>query len=126
MSHRLVTIASFEYVSDLHVLKTRLEFEGIQVILKDDNVLNSDPMISYAIGGAKLQVFKEDAERALEIYNEIRSYAVDDEGNFIKCPNCKAQKSETYYERKTIFDKLFPFFEKRKYKCLKCNMITKP
>lgn len=126
MSSRLVTIASFEYVSDLQVLKTKLEFEGIQVILKDDHVLNSDPMISYAIGGAKVQVFKEDADRAIEIYNQIRSYAIDDQGNLVKCPNCKAQKSETYYARKTIFHKLFPFFEKRKYKCLNCNMITKP
>ncbi|WP_047417030.1 hypothetical protein [Cellulophaga sp. Hel_I_12] len=126
MSSKLVTIASFEYVSDLQVLKTKLEFEGIQVILKDHNVLNSDPMISYAIGGAKLQVFKEDEARALEIYDELRHYAIDDEGNLIQCPNCKAQKSESYYERKTIFHKLFPFFEKRKYKCLHCNMITKP
>ncbi|MFT5738411.1 MAG: hypothetical protein ACI9SG_002764, partial [Maribacter sp.] len=28
--------------------------------------------------------------------------------------------------RKGIFYKLFPFFEKRKYKCLNCGIITKP
>ena len=126
MSSKLVTIAIFEYVSDLQVLKTKLESEGIQVVLKDENVLNSDPMISQAIGGAKLQVFKEDAEKAIEIYDAIRSYAIGNDGLPIICPNCGARKSESYYERKSIFYKLFPFFEKRKYKCLNCNMITKP
>jgi len=126
MSDRLVTIAIFEYVSDLQVLKTKLESEDIKVFLKDENTLNSDPMISHAIGGAKVQVYKEDEEQALEIYNTIRSYAVGEDGLPITCPNCKAQKSESYYERKSIFYKLFPFFEKRKYKCSQCNMITKP
>ena len=126
MSAKLVTIATFEYVADLQVLKTKLESEGIQVVLKDENVLNSDPMISHAIGGAKLQVFREDAERAIEIYDTIRSYAIGDDGLPIRCPNCGERKSERYYSRKNIFHKLFPFFEKRKYKCLNCKMITKP
>lgn len=126
MSAKLVTIATFEYVSDLQVLKTKLESEGIQVVLKDENVLNSDPMLSHAIGGAKLQVFQEDAEKAIEIYDAIRSYAIGADGLPVQCPNCGARKSESYYERKSIFYKLFPFFEKRKYKCLNCKMITKP
>ena len=88
--------------------------------------MNSDPLISNAIGGVKLLVYSRDKERALKIYNEIRAYAIDDYGNPIVCPNCKAQKSEVYYERKNTFFKLFPFFEKRKYKCLNCEIITKP
>lgn len=126
MSDKLVTIGAFEYVSDLQVLKARLEAEGIQVILKDENVLNTDPMISYAIGGVKLQVFNQDVAQAIEIYNEIRAYAIDSNGKLIKCMNCKAEKMELYYNEKGLFYKLFPFFEKRKYKCLNCSMITKP
>jgi len=87
--------------------------------------LNSDPLISYAIGGVKLQVYSKHKERALAIYNEVRAYAEDTKGNPIVCPNCKAEKSELYYGRKGIFLKLFPFFESRKYKCLQCGMITK-
>lgn len=126
MSNKLVTIATFEYVADVQILKTKLASEGIHVFIKDENTLNSDPMISHAIGGAKMQVFEEDVEKALFIYNTLRSYAMGDNGLPIICPNCKAQKSETYYGRKNIFNKLFPFFEKRKYKCLNCSMITKP
>lgn len=119
------TIASFDYPADVQILKGKLESENIPVFLKDENTLNSDPLISYAIGGVKLQVYTKHRKRALAIYNEIRAYAVDNNRNPIVCPNCKAKKSEVYYSRKGIFLKLFPFFESRKYKCLQCGMITK-
>jgi len=124
MEDKFVVIGSFEFTADVQIFKGRLESEGIPVFLKDENTLNSDPLISSAIGGVKLQVYSKDKERALKLYNEIRAYAQDEEGNAITCPNCKAQQSESYYERKSIFHKLFPFFEKRKYKCLNCGIIT--
>ena len=125
MEEKFFIIAAFEYPANVQIVKGRLESEGIPVFLKDENTLNSDPIISDAIGGVKLQVYTKDKERALEIYNEIRAYAIDEYGEPIVCPNCKAQKSEAYYERKGLFNKLFPFFEKRKYKCLNCGIITK-
>jgi DNA-directed RNA polymerase subunit RPC12/RpoP len=120
------TIDSFKFPADVQIIKGKLESEGIPVFLKDENTLNSDPLISYAIGGVKLRVYSKHKERALEIYNEIRAYAVDNSGNPIVCPNCKSKKSEGYYARKGIFLKLFPFFEKRKYRCLNCGMISRP
>ncbi|WP_425234826.1 DUF2007 domain-containing protein [Ulvibacterium sp.] len=126
MAEKFYTLASFEFPADVQVLKGKLESEGVPVFLKDENTLNSDPLISSAIGGVRIQVYSRDKERAMAIYDEIRSYALDKYGNPVICPNCKAQKSETYYESKGLFHKLFPFFEKRKYKCLNCGMITKP
>ena len=120
------TLATFEYVADVQILKGRLESDGIPVFLRDENTLNSDPMISNAIGGVKLQVYYSDRGRATDIYNEVRAYAVDDQGNLRVCPNCKARRMEIYYNRKGLFYKLFPFFEKRKYKCLNCEFITEP
>lgn len=126
MSQEFYRLGAFEYAADVQIIKGKLESEGIAVFLRDENILNSDPLISNAIGGVKLEVYTKDKERALEIYNEIRNYAIGADGNFVICPNCKAQKSEVYYSRKSIFFKLFPFFEKRKYKCLSCGMITEP
>ena len=125
MDRKFYQLTSFEYVADVQILKGKLESEGIPVFLRDENTLNSDPLISQAIGGVKLLVYSQDKERALEIYNEVRAYALDENDNPITCPNCKASKSEVYYNRKGVFYKLFPFFEKRKYKCLNCGMITK-
>lgn len=126
MEEKFFIIGSFEFVADVQIAKGKLESEGIPVFLRDENTLNTDPLISNAIGGVKLLVYTKDKERALIIYNEIRAYALDSSGQPIVCPNCKAEKSEAYYERNTIFFKLFPFFEKRKYKCLNCGIITKP
>ncbi|WP_291864980.1 DUF2007 domain-containing protein [Maribacter sp.] len=126
MEEKFYILGSFEFAADVQIIKGKLESEGIPVFLRDENTLNSDPIISNAIGGVKLQVYAKDKERALKIYNEIRAYAIDCDGDPIKCPNCKAEKSDVYYSRKGIFHKLFPFFEKRKYKCLQCGMITKP
>lgn len=126
MKQEFYMLGAFEYAADVQIIKGKLESEGIPVFLRDENTLNSDPLISNAIGGVKLQVYTRDKDKALEIYNEIRNYSLDDNGNPVVCPNCKAQKSEVYYERKGIFYKLFPFFEKRKYRCLNCNIITKP
>lgn len=126
MAQEFHTLGSFEFPADVQIIKGRLEAEGIPVFLKDENTINSDPLISGAIGGVKLQVYFSDKERAKEIYDEVRNYATDNEGNPVVCPNCKATKSETYYSRNSIFYKLFPFFEPKKYKCAQCNFITKP
>ncbi|WP_396636543.1 DUF2007 domain-containing protein [Maribacter sp. R77961] len=126
MEEKFYQLASFEYAADVQIVKGKLESEGIPVFLRDENTLNSDPLISNAIGGVKLQVYSKDKERALAIYNEVRAYALDGNDNPVVCPNCKATKSEVYYNRKGVFYKLFPFFEKRKYKCLNCGIITNP
>jgi len=126
METEFYTIGAFSYPADVQIIKGKLESEGIPVFLKDENTLNSDPLISDAIGGVKLQVYEKDKEKAIAIYDEIRAYAIDNDGNPITCPNCKAQKSEAYYSRKGIFNKLFPFFERRKYRCTQCNIITEP
>ncbi len=126
MEELFYTLGSFEFPADVQIIKGKLESEGIPVFLRDENTLNSDPLISHAIGGVKLQVYSKDKVRALGIYDEIRSYAADMDGNPIICPNCKSKKSERYYTRKGIFLKLFPFFEKARYKCHNCGMISKP
>ncbi|WP_422861814.1 DUF2007 domain-containing protein [Flagellimonas sp. W118] len=126
MESEFHTLGSFEFPADVQIIKGKLESEGIMVFLRDETTINSDPLISTAIGGVKLQVYTKDKERAKEIFDEIRNYATDSEGKPIICPNCKATKSEVYYSRKSIFYKLFPFFEPKKYRCTQCNFITKP
>ncbi len=126
MKSEFHTLGTFEFPADVQIIKAKLESEGIPVFLRDEATINSDPLISSAIGGVKLQVYSSDRERAKEIYDEVRNYATDADGNPIVCPNCKATKSERYYSRKNIFYKLFPFFESKKYRCLQCNFITKP
>ncbi len=126
MKQEFYTLGAFEYVADVQVIKAKLESEGIPVFLRNENTLNTDPLISSAIGGVRLQVYSTDKDKAIAIYNKIRSYAVDVHGRPVVCPNCKAERSEVYYSRKGVLYKLFPFLEPKKYRCLNCQMITRP
>ena len=123
---KFYTLATFEFPADVQIIKGKLESEGISVFLRDEATINTGPLISFAIGGVKLQVYSSDKERAKQIYDEVRNYATDDQGKPIVCPNCKATKSEIYYSRNNLFHKLFPFFEPTKYKCMQCNFISRP
>lgn len=67
MGDRFVTIAAFSQSIDAHVLKTRLEDEGIECFLADEHLVSINWLLSDAVGGVRLKVWKEDAERALEI-----------------------------------------------------------
>ena len=125
MGKDLETIGSFEFLADVQIIKGKLESEGIHVTLKDANTVGVEPYASNAIGGIKLQVYTADKEKAQIIYNEVRKYAVDANGDLVTCPNCKEQKSEVYYKRDTLLYKLFPFFEPKKYRCTNCEFITR-
>ncbi|MAU26445.1 MAG: hypothetical protein CMH48_04565 [Muricauda sp.] len=126
MGNDWVVLGSFEFLADVQVIKGRLEAEGVEVRLKDENTVSVEPFASNALGGIKLLVHKSDEEFARGIYDEIRNFATDDEGNLIVCPNCGAKKSEIYYARNTLIYKLFPFLEPKKYKCNQCNFVTGP
>ena len=81
MENDFYTIASFEYSADAQILKGKLMSEDIEVFLKDQYTVDTEPLESHAIGGVKLQVNLHDQEKALAIYNEFREYETDANGN---------------------------------------------
>lgn len=119
-------LAIFEYSTEAHLVKSKLDTEHIRTMLMDEKTIDSDPLISQAIGGVKLLVKNEDLEKASKIYNEIRTYQKDAFGNDIHCPNCNATQILTAdLQRKNIFYMLFPFFESQKFICNNCKTIFK-
>ncbi|SDB63735.1 Putative signal transducing protein [Flavobacteriaceae bacterium MAR_2010_188] len=114
----------FDYSTEAQMLKSKLESEDIQCMLMDEKTIDSDPLISQAIGGVKLLVHKNDFIKARAIYDQIREYETDSEGNSIHCINCNSSRILIApLERKNIFYMLFPFFEKKRYVCNACNTI---
>ncbi|WP_431166913.1 DUF2007 domain-containing protein [Tenacibaculum halocynthiae] len=114
----------FEYSTEAQLIKSKLDSEGIRTMLMDEKTVDSDPLISQAIGGVKLLVHNEDLERGLSIYNEIRDYEKDKDGKEIHCPKCNSSRILVApAQRKSIFYMLFPFFEKRKLICNECKTI---
>ena len=125
MKTEFYTVTSSTYPADIQILKGKLESEGIPVFLRDENTINTDPLISDAIGGVKLQVYASDKEKAVSIYKQIKTYITDESGTLVPCKICGRKQMEVVYLRNNILFKLFPFFEPKKYRCDNCNFLTK-
>ncbi|WP_072400981.1 putative signal transducing protein [Flaviramulus basaltis] len=131
MSDTFKTIARFQYSTEAQIIKGRLEAEGIQVFLSDNLTIDTDPLVSNAIGGIKLKVLSRQALEAQHILESINKYSIDDEGNTINCPTCGSEKIElfsTIKDAKSLFWFIFgflfsalPFYTRHKYKCEECK-----
>ncbi len=64
------TILTFTYLSEVYVIKGRLESEGVECFIKDELTTQVNPFYSNAIGGIKLQVKANDLDRAIQILKE--------------------------------------------------------
>jgi hypothetical protein len=124
MNNNYKILATFEYSTEAYVTKSRLDSDGFKTMLMDEKTIDSDPLISNAIGGVKLLVHQNDFEKAAEIYNEIRTYQKDKNENDIFCPKCNSNRILIApIQRKNIFYMLFPFFEKTRHLCNVCKTV---
>jgi DNA-directed RNA polymerase subunit RPC12/RpoP len=120
-------IATFQYSSEAMIFKGKLESEGIEAFLRDNNTVDANPMYSNAIGGVKLYVKNDDFIKATHILSGISQYSLDENNELIKCPKCDAKQvdmvtSITDIKSLLLFILvLLPFHFKHKYKCEKCN-----
>lgn len=131
MQSTFSTIARFNYSSEAEIIKGRLEADGIKVFLKDNITIDTDPLVSNAIGGIKLNVLAKDEAKAKDILKSISSYALDDNGNALICPSCNSH-SISLYSTINSFKSFFhfiigilfgtlPFSARYEYKCDNCG-----
>ncbi len=75
---------------DAHIARGVLEGQGINCWLKDENTVTIDPILTNAIGGIKLMVEKESAERAIKILQDLRR----EQKASLSCPKCGSHNIE--------------------------------
>ncbi|UKM65296.1 DUF2007 domain-containing protein [Flavobacteriaceae bacterium GSB9] len=131
MAPTFKTIAKFQYSSEAQIIKGRLESEGIDVFLSDNFTIDTDPLVSNAIGGVKLKVLSKDALKAQHILDGIAKYSLDKDGIPIHCPNCNSTQVQLYStikDFKSFFSFIIgflsgtlPFYAKDKYRCESCH-----
>jgi hypothetical protein len=68
-----VTVARSLIPSDLHILRARLEGDGIPSFVIDDNITRMNSLWSVAVGGARLLVPQPLAAEAREIIGLLRA-----------------------------------------------------
>lgn len=94
---------------DAHLLMGRLESEGIECWLQDENTVTINPIWTNAVGGIKLMVKKEDAVLARQIFWEIET----SRKQAIGCPKCKGHNIELVSTPRKVtnwFSAIFTFF----------------
>ncbi|PHQ30051.1 putative signal transducing protein [Leeuwenhoekiella nanhaiensis] len=131
MKSELKVIAQFTYSTEAQIIKGRLEADGIEAFLQDEYTIDTDPLISNAIGGVKLAVWTEDVMRAKTILESVAEYSVDDEGKALHCPECNSTQVKYYTTVNsfkafasflvTLLVSVLPIYTKYEYRCENCK-----
>ena len=68
-----VVIATYTYPHEYVVLKTLLESEGLRYIFENETMVQVSPFYSYALGGIKLKVHRNDEASARALIDSLNS-----------------------------------------------------
>lgn len=122
----------FQYSSEAIIYRGKLESQGIEVFMRDNNIVDSNPLYSNAVGGVKMYVKTEDLDKANELLKDVSLYSVDDDNEPIKCPKCGLEQSDRVTSIKDwkslisfivfILTAIIPFRFIYKYKCNACKL----
>ena len=123
----LSTICRFTDPIQAHIVKGRLEAEGVYSCLANEHHIWAKWTISNALGGVELQVYNEDKEIGLGIIDAIYAGEFELEDDHIICEKCASiltKRNRLSY--KIAFFSFFTFgiplpFTNRKYICKKCG-----
>ncbi len=69
-----MTVAVFNLPTEIAVLKTILENEGIHYFFENETIVSIDPFASIAYGGIKLKVHRNDVEVVKGILDNLDSH----------------------------------------------------
>jgi len=83
----MVIIAVYYEPIHAHLAKSKLEAEGIETVLHDENIVSIQPFYSNLAGGIKLLVNKRYAKQACEILEEHDKYFTKASPH---CPECNS------------------------------------
>ena len=119
----------FQYSSEAIIYQGKLESQGIEVFMRDNNIVDSNPLYSNAVGGVKMFVKTADFDKANEILGDVSLYSVDDDNQPLKCPECGTKQIELEpsidgvksFLHFVILGAFAQFFSKYKYKCQNCK-----
>jgi predicted RNA-binding Zn-ribbon protein involved in translation (DUF1610 family) len=78
-----------DYVS-AHIAMGRLEEDGFNCWLKDENTVTIDPILTNAVGGIKLMVAETEAQKAFEILKQLQR----EHKATAACPKCNSHNIE--------------------------------
>lgn len=121
----LLTVRVFPNLTEANLFKLRLENEGVDCYLFDENIAGMDITYDVAIGGIKAKVNSSDTERVKEILKVLEA---EQKGKdmFIKCPVCESTEHyKNFTSIKGWWAIIWTFLgvgrQTQNYKCKECG-----
>ena len=131
---KIITFESYYDPMLAHIVRSRLEANGISCFLADENIIGANPLYNNAVGGIKLKIFEKDIERCREILakegdlHEEDHYELDNEDNtYVVCPFCASTNVSHINEEEEpgMLDNLMnlanPFYSRNNWHCNTCQ-----
>lgn len=123
------TVAAFSHAHGAHLVRGRLEAEGLSAFVGDENLIGLNWMYSQAVGGVKVWVADVDYEAALRVLgadHSLRPEEIHADGPEEEyCPSCGSAAIERPYSRWSLISSLIlavPVFFRKKYQeCARCG-----
>lgn len=131
---KIVTFESYYDSMLAHIVRTRLEANGIPCFIADENTIGANPLYNQAVGGVKLKVFEKDIEKCRLILasdadlHEIDHFeTADDSKTFVVCPFCASTNVDNISENNNngllsdLMNLVNPFYAQKNWHCFNCK-----
>ena len=131
----MITLKVFNTSLEAHILKSKLESEGIESYLFDENTMDMNPLYNYTIGGVKLKIEQKYLAQAQAILTAIGEQPyTNNQDQIIHCPQCNStdlgngiKKPATPIEYFSLllvpFLAIFPFVKSTSFYCKNCQKV---
>jgi len=127
---KIITLENYYDVMLAHIIRTRLEDNGIPCFIADENTITANPLYNQAVGGIKLKIFARDLDRCREILAEagdlhdLDHVEIDsDTNNAVICPFCASTNVGSTDPGKfiSLLSAVFPFYNNKAWHCFNCQ-----
>jgi hypothetical protein len=135
---KIITLEQYYDPMLAHIIRTRLEDNGIPCFIADDNIISANPVFNNAVGGIKLKIFERDLERCQKILaqegdlHDQDHHEIDEETHTaVICPYCAstnvrfgaATEKKVNWFVALIFAlmSVFPFYARKAWHCFNCQ-----
>jgi len=135
---KIITFETYHDPMLAHIMRTRLEAEGIPCFIEDLNLSGLNPIYNGGLSGIKLNIFERDLDKCRAILAADSTLQVEDHFEIdtetldaIICPYCASTNVERIDHDKdrpdwvntmyAFFEGVLPFYSPKKWHCLNCQ-----
>ena len=131
----ILTLTTYMFPIEAYPLLAKLEEEGIECYLNDENIVTVQPFLSNAIGGVKIKIKESDSEKALFVLKQFNidnikevnigyeKWAKDYISVDTYCPKCESH--HVYRKKRKLLMSILLVFLAEKNYCADCGYTWK-